>query len=112
MKKQIIALTVIIGAATLAVTLPRARGQVAIPIDPVTIQQPVTVTQNVTLTSVPTAAINFDLVNERITFLVLSGGGGNQTIILSGAEYNSVRDAFLTPFSQAIAPTLRTKIAE
>ena len=111
MKTNLITLVVILGATTLAVTLPRARAQVEIPIEPVTIAQPVTVTQNVTVTAVPVQSIRFDLVNQTITFQVSTTAGGNRTITLTGAEYNAIRDAFLTPFSQTIAPTLRAKIA-
>lgn len=111
MKKNLLTLVVIIGATTLAVTMPRVRGQVSIPIEPVTVSQPVTVTQNVTVSEVPVQSIRFDVVNQVITFQLTPTAGANRTITLTGADYTAVRDAFLTPFSQAIAPTLRSKFA-
>ncbi len=111
MKKNLITLVVIIGATTLAVTMPRVRGQVSIPIEPVTVSQPVTVTQNITVSEVPVQSIRFDLVNESISFQLTPVAGGNRTITLTGAEFTAVRNSFLAPFSQAIAPTLRSKLA-
>ncbi len=111
MKNRLLTLVVIIGDTTSAVTMPRVRGQVSIPIEPVTVSQPVTVTQNVTVSAVPVQSIWFDLVAKSITFQLATGGGGNRTVVLTGAEYDSVRDAFLAPFSQAIATTLRSKLA-
>lgn len=109
MKKPILLL-----ALGLAAVVAALHAQVTIPLDEsVTVPTQVTVTQNVTVSSVPLAAINFDLVNEKITFRM--GGNStssNGTVTLTGAEYDAVKAAFLTPFASTIAPTLRLKIQQ
>lgn len=93
--------------------LTAALSQVAIPLDqPVVVQQPITTTQNVTVSEVAVSAITFDIANQKITFRLAGNQTGNGTITLTGAEYQNVRTQFLTPFSQAVAPTLRAKLGQ
>lgn len=108
MKKHI---AILVAALVAAVTLPIVLAQVEIPIEPVSVTQPVTTTQTVTVTQIPVQAIHFDLVNERIDFRVSGGAGGNATITLTGAQYNAIKQSFLSPFAAAVAPTLRAKLS-
>lgn len=106
--------TLAIFALALSLAASALVAQVTIPLDEsVTVAQQVTTTQNVTVSAVPVAAINFDLVGEKITFRMAGNAtGGNSTVTLAGAEYQAVKAAFLTPFATTIAPTLRVKIQE
>lgn len=109
MKKTLLLLTAI------ASLIGAAIAQVTIPLDqPVVVEQPVTITQNVTVSAVPIAAITFDLTGERITFRVAGNQttGGNNTLTVTGAEYQAIKAGFLDPFAAAVAPILRTKLSD